>query len=194
MREEICAVATRLFARHGLEGTTMRAIAKAMGVSTMAPYHYFKDKDEILAAVLQRAFERFVDVLENVGSPEGRAIDRVHAKCHAYSKLAREEPGIYRVMFEMPNPRESDYPGMAAAMNRARAAMRKTTEELIADGAVAGDPAFVSQVLWSAVHGPLSLHLAGKLNPAVDVDKIIDAQVLGVYACLKPAEAKAQPS
>jgi AcrR family transcriptional regulator len=194
MRDEICIVATRLFAQHGLEGTTMRAIAKAMGVSTMAPYHYFRDKDEILAAVLQRAFEQFVGVVENAVSGEDSAVGRARAKRRAYCKLAMEKPGIYRVMFEMPHPRESDYPGMAEAINRARAAMREAIEELIAEGAVAGDPEFVSHMFWSAVHGPLSLYLAGKLNPAIDVEKMIDTQIQGVYASLRPEREKVQPS
>ena len=66
----------------------MRALARELGVSTMATYYYFKDKDEILAEVLRQAFDRFVTVLDKAGEIEGNAFERARAKRFAYSKLA----------------------------------------------------------------------------------------------------------
>ena len=50
-RDEICAVAERLFAEQGYPGVTLRAIATELGVSAMAPYRYFRGKEDIFAAV-----------------------------------------------------------------------------------------------------------------------------------------------
>src|ERR1700727_762237 len=60
----LCNVAEKLFAAHGPDGVTMREMADAMGVSSMTPYRYFKDKDAILAAVRTRAFKQFAAAME----------------------------------------------------------------------------------------------------------------------------------
>lgn len=53
-RERLCDVATRMFDARGPEGFTMRELAAELGVSAMTPYRYFKDKEDILAAVRAR--------------------------------------------------------------------------------------------------------------------------------------------
>ena len=63
-RARLCAVAEQRFARSGVEGVTMRQLADALGCSPMTPYRYFRDKDEILAAVRAAAFDRFASALE----------------------------------------------------------------------------------------------------------------------------------
>jgi len=63
-RERLCVAATRMFDARGPEGFTMRELAAELGVSAMTPYRYFKDKEDILAAVRARAFNRFADALE----------------------------------------------------------------------------------------------------------------------------------
>ena len=42
----------------------MRQLADALGCSPMTPYRYFRNKDEILAAVRTAAFDRFAAALE----------------------------------------------------------------------------------------------------------------------------------
>jgi AcrR family transcriptional regulator len=185
-RNEICDAAVNLFTQYGVEGVTMRAIAAEMGASTMKPYHYFKDKNEILAAVLARAFDRFVSILDAAGEIEGTAYERARSKRYAFSHFALRESDSYRLMFVIAHPKESDYPGMAEAMNRTRASMRRSVEELIADGLVCGDPNTLGHAFWCAIHGPLSLYLAGKLDPEVDVEETIDRLILGLFAGLKP--------
>ena len=63
-RERLCDAAERLFADKGPEAVTMRQLAAELGVSPMTPYRYFKDKDDILAAVRTIGFDRFAETLE----------------------------------------------------------------------------------------------------------------------------------
>ena len=78
-REKLIAAATKIFADKGREGFTMRELATELGVSAMTPYRYFKDKDEILAAVRADAFDRFADALEGAFSIGGDAGTRGQA-------------------------------------------------------------------------------------------------------------------
>jgi AcrR family transcriptional regulator len=57
-REELLEAVWRVIARDGIEGTTVRGIAKETGWSTGVLSHYFADKDDILNSALRLAYER----------------------------------------------------------------------------------------------------------------------------------------
>ncbi|MGO4815505.1 TetR/AcrR family transcriptional regulator, partial [Cupriavidus sp. 2MCAB6] len=63
-KARLCAVAERRFAEGGVASVSMRQLAEEMGCSPMTPYRYFKDKEDILAAVRTAAFDRFAAALE----------------------------------------------------------------------------------------------------------------------------------
>lgn len=53
-RDKIIAAAAREFSAHGLAGARTEAIARAAGVNKAMLYYYFKSKDDLYAAVLER--------------------------------------------------------------------------------------------------------------------------------------------
>ncbi|MES2917128.1 MAG: helix-turn-helix domain-containing protein, partial [Pseudomonadota bacterium] len=55
-RDEIVAAARRLFVDEGFDATAMSRLATAAGVAPNTIYWYFKDKDEVLVAVLDAEF------------------------------------------------------------------------------------------------------------------------------------------
>ena len=143
----------------------MRELASALGVSAMTPYRYFRDKDDILAAVRARAFDRFAETLELAYAGPGTTLERSRAKRDAYVRFALEEPETYRLMFDLSQPTEEDYPDLVRAMARARATMTTHVRDLVAEGTLSGDPELIGHVFWAALHGAVTLHLAGKLSP-----------------------------
>lgn len=171
-RERLCEAATRLFAVKGREGFTMRELASELGVSAMTPYRYFKDKDEILAAVRARAFNRFADALEAAFQNASAPAEKSAAVFQAYVGFAFGEPAAYRLMFDLSQPDESDYPELLDANTRARATMTAYVRELVKAGILAGDPELIGHVFWSALHGAVVLKLAGKLKPDYDFGRI----------------------
>jgi TetR/AcrR family fatty acid metabolism transcriptional regulator len=56
-REQIVEAATRVFAKKGFRRATTREVARAAGVSEGTIYNYFKDKDALLIAILDRLNE-----------------------------------------------------------------------------------------------------------------------------------------
>ena len=112
-RARLCDVAEKQFASHGPNGVTMRELADALGVSSMTPYRYFKDKDSILAAVRTRAFNRFAATME-AAAPSGRS-----ESGNAYLDFALANPAAYRLMFDVSQPTFANYPELVAAMDRA---------------------------------------------------------------------------
>jgi AcrR family transcriptional regulator len=157
-RTRLCDVAEKLFAAHGPDGVTMREMADELGVSSMTPYRYFKDKDAILAAVRTRAFNQFAAAMES--APR-------NAKArpgNAYLDFALAHPAAYRLMFDVSQPTFADYPELVAAMGRARLTMGGGLRELAAAGRFKGDVELAAYVFWSTMHGAVMLELAGLLE------------------------------
>ena len=167
-RERLCEAASRLFAARGREAFTMRELAAELGVSAMTPYRYFRDKDEILAAVRARAFTRFAESLETAIKTQGDAQAKAAAVYEAYVDFAFGEPQSYRLMFDLSQPHEDEYPELVEASKRARATMTDYVRALVNAGALEGDPDLMGYVFWSSLHGAVVLQLAGKLDPKYD--------------------------
>jgi AcrR family transcriptional regulator len=169
-RTRLCDVAEKLFAARGPDGVTMRQMADALGVSSMTPYRYFKDKDDILAAVRTRAFSRFAAAMESA-----RAKPRPG---NAYLDFALAHPAAYRLMFDVSQPTYAEYPELVQAMDRARLTMRGGLRELAASGRFSGDVELAAYVYWSTMHGAVMLELAGLLEGSkLDARKIAQPAV-----------------
>lgn len=171
-RDRLCEAATRLFAEKGAEGFTMRQLANELSVSPMTPYRYFRDKDEILAAVRARAFDRFSEELERALDDSETALDGSLAVGAAYERFARTYPEAYKLIFDVSQPTEENYPDLMRAGNRARKTLTQHLQRLIDAGLIKGDPLLIGTIIWSAIHGALMLELAGKLPPEIDFTHI----------------------
>jgi AcrR family transcriptional regulator len=172
-RRRMCAAAERLFAEHGPDAVSMRQLAAELGVSAMTPYRYFKDKDDILAAVRAEGFDRFAQALEAASAANPDPVRRAEAVGEAYIRFAFDNPAAYRLMFDLTQPTEADYPDLVRAAERARRTMRAHVDSLIEAGLVeTGDPELIAHVFWAAIHGLVVLQLAGKLSPHLDFEAI----------------------
>ena len=86
-RSVLREAATELFLKHGPEGVTMRALADKVGVSRSTPYRYFRNKDEIIAAVQAEAFQRFADVAEAEYESTDEPVARIAAISESFPSL-----------------------------------------------------------------------------------------------------------
>lgn len=67
-RDEILAVATRLFAQQGYHAVGMRAIADAVGIRGSSLYHHFGSKADILGALAYDYVHQFIE--EHLPAPD----------------------------------------------------------------------------------------------------------------------------
>ena len=169
-RERLCAAAERLFAEQGPDAVTMRQLASELGVSPMTPYRYFQDKDEILAAVRTNGFTRFAETLEKARDSAKGARAKGAAVGEAYVTFAFEHPHTYKLMFDLNQPLDANYPELVEAGQRAHATMSAWVKDLVAAGEMAGDPAEIGVMFWAATHGVVVLEMAGKLPPGAARD------------------------
>ena len=162
-RERLCEVATDIYIEKGLEGLNMRELAARLGISAMTPYRYFKDKDEILAAIRSRAFNRFADRLEETMAGPAAAAEKNEAVAKAYIRFALEQSCCYRLMFDLSCPHMEPADELRAAEHRARAVLTGHARNMVQQGFFHGDPELIGPVLWSALHGAAALYLSGGL-------------------------------
>jgi AcrR family transcriptional regulator len=79
VKERLLRVATRLFARHGFEGTSVQDIVDAAGVTKGAMYHYYDSKDDLLYEVYNKLLTMQTSHLEAIAAGPGSAEERLRA-------------------------------------------------------------------------------------------------------------------
>ncbi len=76
VRTHILSVATRRFARHGFDSTSLQEIADEVGVKKPSLLHHFPSKNDLLRGVLDKLFDHWTEslprLLEAVTSGRGR--------------------------------------------------------------------------------------------------------------------------
>ncbi|HEX4181069.1 MAG TPA: TetR/AcrR family transcriptional regulator [Caulobacteraceae bacterium] len=185
-RERLCAVAERLFAEHGAQAVGMRQLAAELGVSPMTAYRYFKDKDDILSTVRASSFDRFSDALEAALRTSTDAVEQAAAVGDAYFNFALNQSSAYKLMFDLDQPNEADYPDLVRATARAKRTMSDYIRGLLRAGVIEGDVELMAHVFWAAIHGLVVLHMAGKLPGPPDVEAVRDEMFRALFLAYLP--------
>ena len=160
-RADVCRVAEVLFARHGVEGVTMRQIATELHCSPTTAYRYFKNKEEILAAVRAAAFNRFCEVIEEATCSSLDPRKSARKVGQVYLGFALANPDAYRMMFDVSQAVVTGNAELTEALARARRSMVAYVAPLIDKGILHGKPQALGQMLWAAAHGLVMLRLSG---------------------------------
>lgn len=171
-RAQVCRVAEALFARHGVEGVTMRHIAAELGWSFTTAYRYFKNKEEILAAVRAAAYNRFCEVIEKATQSIKDPRKGARHVGQAYLAFALENSDAYRMMFDVSQADVTGNPELTAAVARARRNMVAYVTPLVEHGVVDGKPEDLGQMLWAATHGLVMLRLSGVVADDAELRKL----------------------
>ena len=172
MRKRIIDAAVHLFDKGGIQAVSMRKIAERIGYSPAAIYLYFKGKNDILLALVDRGFERLHARQVAVGPAENPK-DRLLALCRAYIDFALDEPHYHYLMFFDPEvvvPQESEaHQGSPA--QRSYLAMQDAMNECYAHGLIqGGDPLIATAAMAATMHG-IAATLTGKRMVLIPEDQ-----------------------
>jgi AcrR family transcriptional regulator len=96
-RGQLIEVATRLFAEHGYEGTSIEAVLSAAGVSRGALYHHFAGKEALFEAVVSAVSEQVTVELTETVQGCVDPLDAMRTAALAWIDLAAD-PVIQRVV------------------------------------------------------------------------------------------------
>lgn len=89
-RQKLVEVARELFARKGLEATTMNDIAANSGKGRRTLYTYFRNKEEIYAAVIETELERLSERIYEVASIEAEPEQKVLTLIYTHLSVIKE--------------------------------------------------------------------------------------------------------
>ena len=145
--------ARRILEAEGPTALSLRAVAREAGVSPAAPYHHFKDKAELLLAVAQEGWDLLDDALAKAKAEASSAGEAMNNLGVAYVCFARENPALYRVMYDTARDREALPEGMQLDKDSAYCKVRDTLVEAGADPAAATDLELATIAAWCAGHG-----------------------------------------
>jgi AcrR family transcriptional regulator len=98
LREKILTGADKLFQRYGLAKTTMEEIAREAGKGKSTLYYYFKSKEEIFEAIIQREKETFFEVIQNEIAHERTATDKFRVFLNVRFQKIRKVVNLYSVL------------------------------------------------------------------------------------------------
>ncbi len=169
LRHAILAAARQVFAQEGLESLSMRRVAAIAGCTATAIYIYFKDKEDLLQALVLEDFLELARDLEGLQAlPD--PLDRLRALGLAFARYAEAKPDHYRFLFMTPRP--AVRPEASLQRHRpdenAYLLARQAAAEALATGRVAPrfqDADALVQTLLSGIHGVVSLHISNFHDP-----------------------------
>lgn len=156
-RERILHEATRIVGRVGLNGLSMRALGEGVGLTPGALYRYFPSKQDLLWSMWQSALADLRTGFAACAKTED-PLSAIRCMLAAYTSFALHDLDRFRALFLENDQgglnlldRDPDalapYQGLRAAVEHARSC-----------GAVRpGDVDRLTQILWAAAHGALTL-------------------------------------
>lgn len=175
-----------LYLEEGLGEVTMRKVAKKAGLSTMATYRHFENKDDLLGHVVGQGF-RIFQTYFNRALKGKTAADRLRLCADYYLQFALENPKYYEVMFmSLVQLRELEF--QENGKQQVKAALKflvDRVEDCKSAGPMVDLPAkSIALHLWSHSHGLVSLHLSGRFDVHRNFKKFYGESMMLVLAGL----------
>lgn len=93
-RESIVEAALRAFGERGIEATSLRAVAKAAGVSPALVVHHFGGKEGLVAAVDEAALEEFGAAYGAASTESDEPSDLLRLRSEQTTRVMREHPDV----------------------------------------------------------------------------------------------------
>jgi AcrR family transcriptional regulator len=177
--------------RDGIHALTLRAAARAVGVSHAAPARHFSDSTAFLAAVATAGFSHLGAQLA-ASAAVADPVDAFRESGRAYINFALEHPHWYRTTFHSSLADVSRFPDLRAASAAAFGHLTKAVERAMNAGAVRkADVSTLAITAWATVHGISILFIDGLLTNKVHATpdlQIIDEVLTSMYLGLRPPD------
>lgn len=178
LADRLVQVALELLAEEGIEGLTLRSLARRAGVSHGAPARHFKSLSDLRAEIAATGFRLLSEAIEKSDAamlPSVGPRPRLAAAGRAYVECALANPGLFALMF-----REGDLDPENESLKRDASAAFDRLLEHVRMAQAAGwqkdnDAHLIAGAMWASVHGLATLWVDGAYQRAVSHASLDDA-------------------
>ena len=165
LRAALIKSALSLIQDKGLDALTLRAAARQAGVSHAAPYRHYRDKEALLAAVVEACFIELLETLEAARSEHDDPLERLKSLAVAYIEYAITNRAQFKVMFGPAVKNKTDYPSLVEVTDRTFELLTSTTRACQESGVISeGNTLRIAVSAWSMIHGLTALYLDRQLE------------------------------
>lgn len=162
---------------------SIRAVARAAGVSSAAPYRHFPDRMSLLSAVAAAGYQDLMAELA-VLHARPRTVQDLADLAVGYVRFALARPGMFRVMFAEGCDRDDQ--ARVQAVGAIHDYLRTAIEAVI----LTEDADALATGTWALVHGLAFLFLDGKLDPLGEGADTVESTVRAAVVAVATARPK----
>ncbi len=161
LRAELLDTAVEQLCSAGSESLSLRALARAVGVSQTAPYRHFKDKDELLAALATRGYQALLHALKAAGhTAQDCPKQQLYAFARSYVDYAADNPELFKLMFGPSLQPLDRYPELRDASRETLTFVQRILQRGIELGDFRQqDIAYLANAAWAGIHGLATLRV-----------------------------------
>ena len=153
LRRALVDAARRLLEAEGQSALSLRAVAREAGVSPAAPYHHFKDKAQLLDAVAHEGWELLDAAMGRAKAQAASVLGALSEVGVAYVCFARDNPALYRVMYDTARDQSRLPDRVQAQEDGAYCKVRGALIEAGADPAKTLELELSTVAAWCSAHG-----------------------------------------
>lgn len=162
LRAGLILAVRNLVETRGADGFSIAEAARAAGVSSGAPYKHFEDRPDLLRAVAVDGLERLRTALTEAMEPhEPGSLDAITAAGVAYVQFAKDQPGVFRLMFGLTDGHEKST-RLAETGRRTFGVVLNATALFLGEPATSSAVQETAYLLWTHVHGHAFLSIDAK--------------------------------
>jgi AcrR family transcriptional regulator len=183
LKAALLKAAFQVIGKIGVDGFTLREVARKAGVSHNAPYRHFKSKEDLVAALAAESLRQLTDAVRAAVDQEPSPQGRLRASARAYLHWALKNPSRFQLTFHGVFDREQ-YPEYVEAYHSSLALLSGLVEVHKPETL---DADLASELVWSSVHGIAELGLAKRLRDGdqEQLERLADVAVETLAAGMK---------
>jgi AcrR family transcriptional regulator len=173
LRSDLIAAAHQLVQDEGYEGLTIRKLARRAGMAPMSVYSHFADKQDILYALAEDAFNELAHKIEANHAED--PLVSLRAVMVEFAAFGLGKPKEYLIVACTEQVASADKPEPDKTHNRnpAMELLIDRVEACVKAGKLRGDPRAIATMMWAAGHGAISLLISFPNYPFGDPQDFI---------------------